>query len=75
MTTRTPAALRPKVMPSVMTMSMLAGPLGIAAAGPLLEAVGTSAVFGLIAAGMTLFALSSARCSSALARASQRRST
>lgn len=57
MTTRTPAALRPKVMTSVMTMSMLAGPLGIAAAGPLLEALGTRAVFGIIAAGMTLFAL------------------
>ena len=57
MTTRTPAALRPKVMTSVMTMAMLAGPLGIAAAGPLLEALGTRAVFGIIAAGMTLFAL------------------
>jgi MFS family permease len=56
-TTRTPAALRPKVMTSVMTMAMLAGPLGIAAAGPLLEALGTRAVFGIIAAGMTLFAL------------------
>lgn len=57
MTTRTPAALRPKVMTSVMTMAMLAGPLGIAAAGPLLEALGTRAVFAIIAAGMTLFAL------------------
>jgi hypothetical protein len=57
MTTRTPAALRPKVMTSVMTMAMLAGPLGIAAAGPLLEVLGTRPVFGLIAAGMTLFAL------------------
>lgn len=57
MTTRTPAALRPKVMTSVLTMAMLAGPLGIAAAGPLLEALGTRPVFGIIAAGMTLFAL------------------
>jgi hypothetical protein len=44
-------------MTSVMTMAMLAGPLGIAAAGPLLEVLGTRPVFGLIAAGMTLFAL------------------
>ena len=56
MTTRTPAALRPKVMTSVMTMAMLAGPLGIALAGPLLQALGTRPVFGIIAAGMTLFA-------------------
>lgn len=58
MTSRTPAALRPKVMTSVMTLAMLAGPLGIAAAGPLLELLGTRAVFGLIAAGMTVFAFS-----------------
>ena len=35
MTTRTPEALRPKVMTSVLTVAMLAGPVGLAAAGPL----------------------------------------
>jgi MFS family permease len=57
MTTRTPEALRPKVMTAVLTIAMLAGPIGLVAAGPLLEAFGTSAVFVIIAAGMTVFAL------------------
>ena len=57
MTTRTPEALRPKLMTAVLTMAMLAGPIGLAAAGPLLEELGTRPVFGLIAAGMTVFAL------------------
>jgi MFS family permease len=57
MTTRTPEALRPKLMTAVLTIAMLAGPVGLAAAGPLLEAFGTRAVFVIIAAGMTVFAL------------------
>ena len=57
MTTRTPEALRPKLMTAVLTIAMLAGPVGLAAAGPLLEAFGTQTVFVIIAAGMTVFAL------------------
>ena len=57
MTTRTPEALRPKLMTAVLTIAMLAGPIGLVAAGPLLEAYGTRAVFVIIAAGMTVFAL------------------
>ena len=57
MTTRTPEALRPKLMTAVMTVAMLAGPIGLAAAGPLLEALGTRPVFAIIAAGLTLFGL------------------
>jgi predicted MFS family arabinose efflux permease len=57
-TTRTPAALRPKVMTAVLTFALLAGPLGLLAVGPLLEAWGPHRVFLLIAAGQlaaTLF--------------------
>jgi MFS family permease len=57
MTTRTPEALRPKLMTAVLTIAMLAGPVGLAAAGPLLQAFGTRPVFVIIAAGMTVFAL------------------
>jgi MFS family permease len=57
MTTRTPEALRPKLMTAVLTIAMLAGPIGLVAAGPLLEAYGTRPVFVIIAAGMTVFAL------------------
>jgi MFS family permease len=57
MTTRTPEALRPKLMTAVLTIAMLAGPIGLIAAGPLLEAYGTRTVFVIIAAGMTVFAL------------------
>lgn len=35
----------------------LAGPIGFAAAGPLLEELGTRAVFAIVAGGMTIFAL------------------
>ena len=51
MTTRTPEALRPKLMTAVLTIAMLAGPIGLVAAGPLLEAYGTRTVFVIIAAG------------------------
>jgi MFS family permease len=57
-TMRTPAALRAKVMTAVLTFAMLAGPVGLLAVGPLLEAWGPRPVFGLIAAGQlaaTLF--------------------
>ena len=57
-TPRTPAALRPKVMTAVLTFAMLAGPLGLLAVGPLLEAWGPHDVFLVIAAGQlaaTLF--------------------
>ena len=57
MTTRTPEALRPKLMTSVLTVVMLAGPIGYAVAGPLLEELGTRTVFAIVAGGMTLFAL------------------
>ena len=55
-TAKAPAALRPKVMTAMMTLAMLAGPLGILLAGPLLEALGPRPVFLVIAAGLTLFA-------------------
>jgi MFS family permease len=51
-----PEALRPKVMTSLLTVAMLAGPIGLVTAGPLLESFGPRPVFLLIAAGMTLFA-------------------
>jgi MFS family permease len=57
MTTRTPEALRPKLMTAVMTVAMLAGPVGFAAAGPLLQALGTRPVFTIVAAGLTVFGL------------------
>ncbi len=57
MTTRTPEALRPKLMTAVLTVAMLAGPIGLVVAGPLLEELGTHAVFAIVAGGMTVFAL------------------
>ena len=39
-TMRTPEALRAKVMTAVLTIAMLAGPVGLVVAGPLLEAWG-----------------------------------
>jgi MFS family permease len=53
-TMRTPAALRAKVMTAVLTMAMLAGPLGLAVAGPLLEDWGPRNVFLLVASGQLL---------------------
>jgi MFS family permease len=55
-TARAPEALRPKVMTALMTIAMLAGPLGILGAGPLLQEVGPRTVFLVIAAGLTAFA-------------------
>jgi MFS family permease len=57
-TMRTPEALRAKVMTAVLTFALLAGPVGLLAVGPLLEAWGPRPVFLLIAVGQlaaTLF--------------------
>jgi MFS family permease len=51
LTTRTPAAVRAKVMTAVLTFALLAGPAGLLAAGPLLEGWGARPVFLLVAAG------------------------
>ncbi len=53
-TSRTPAALRPKVMTAVMTFALLAGPVGMVIAGPLLQSWGPRHVFLLIASGQLL---------------------
>ena len=53
-TTRTPEALRAKVMTAVLTTAMLAGPIGMVVAGPLLESWGPRPVFLLVAAGQLL---------------------
>jgi MFS family permease len=57
LTTRTPVALRPKALTAIVTFAMLAGPLGLFVAGPMLEAWGPHAVFGLVACGQLLAAL------------------
>jgi predicted MFS family arabinose efflux permease len=56
-TMRTPEALRPKVMTAVLTVALLAGPAGLLAAGPLLEAWGPRPVLLVVAAGELLAAL------------------
>lgn len=53
-TMRTPEALRAKVMTAVITTAMLAGPVGMALAGPLLESWGPRSVFLLVACGQVL---------------------
>jgi MFS family permease len=53
-TMRTPEALRAKVMTAVITTAMLAGPVGLALAGPLLESWGPRQVFLLVACGQVL---------------------
>jgi MFS family permease len=53
-TMRTPEALRAKVMTAVLTTAMLAGPLGLLVAGPLLQAWGPRPMFLLVAAGQLL---------------------
>jgi predicted MFS family arabinose efflux permease len=52
-TTRTPPALLPKVMTAIITLATIAGPLGLLAAGALLEHQGLSVTFGIIAGGVT----------------------
>jgi predicted MFS family arabinose efflux permease len=51
LTTRPPAAVRAKVMTAVLTFALLAGPVGLLVAGPLLEKWGARPVFLLVAAG------------------------
>lgn len=51
LTTRTPEALRPKVMTAVLTFALLAGPAALVAVGPLLGAIGVHGVFVVVAAG------------------------
>jgi len=53
-TMRTPEALRAKVMTAVLTMALLAGPIGLLVAGPLLESWGPRQVFLLVATGQLL---------------------
>ena len=53
-TMRTPEALRAKVMTAVLTMAMLAGPVAMVIAGPLLESWGPRQVFLLVATGQLL---------------------
>jgi MFS family permease len=64
-TTRTPAALRTKVLSAALGVMFLTGPIGQIAAGPLINAVGTRTVFVIAAAGSlvgsTPFALYAAR--------------
>ncbi len=56
-TARTPEALRAKVMLAVITVAMLAGPLGAVAAGPLIETAGVRFVLALVAGVTTLASL------------------
>jgi MFS family permease len=53
-TTRTPAALRAKVLSAAVGVMFLTGPLGQIAAGPLINAVGTRTVFLIAAVGSLL---------------------
>jgi predicted MFS family arabinose efflux permease len=53
-TMRTPEELRAKVMTAVLTTAMLAGPVAMLLAGPLLEELGPRPVFFLVAAGQLL---------------------
>jgi MFS family permease len=53
-TTRTPAALRAKVLSAAIGVMFLTGPLGQIAAGPLINAVGTKTVFLIAAVGCLL---------------------
>lgn len=50
-TTRTPAALRTKVLSAAFGVMFLTGPLGQIATGPLISAVGARTVFVIAAAG------------------------
>ncbi len=54
LTTRTPEALRPKVMTAVLTFALLAGPAALVAVGPLLGAIGVHGVFVVVAAGQSV---------------------
>lgn len=54
---RSPEHLRAKVITSVMTANLLAGPLGYALAGPAFERLGLTVVLLIVAGGVTLAAL------------------
>jgi hypothetical protein len=56
-TKRTPKALLPKVMTAVLTLSMVAGPLGVLAGGWLLQHEGIARTFGFLAVGETAVAV------------------
>ena len=57
LTTRTPETLRPKVMTGVITMAMMAGPIGLLVVGPLLAAWGPRPVLLFVAFGQFLASL------------------
>jgi MFS family permease len=57
LTMRTPEALRPKVMTGVLTMALLAGPIGLVVVGPLLQDWGPRPVLLVVAAGQFLASL------------------
>jgi MFS family permease len=57
LTTRTPEALRAKVMTALITVAMLAGPVGLLVVGPLLSELGSRQVLLLVAAGELLATL------------------
>jgi hypothetical protein len=54
LTLRAPAAIRPKVMAAMTTMSQIGGPLALLAAGPALGAFGARPVFAVVAAAQTV---------------------
>jgi predicted MFS family arabinose efflux permease len=58
LTSRTPEALRAKMMTAVISINTLAAPLGFVAAGQVLERWGVATLFTLVAIGMTFAALS-----------------
>ena len=57
MMTRTPEALRPKVMSAVLTTALVAGPIGLLIVGPLLQSYGARPVILLVAVGQFLATL------------------
>jgi predicted MFS family arabinose efflux permease len=57
LTSRTPEALRAKVLTAVISINTLAAPLGFLVAGQVLERWGVATLFALVAIGMTLAAL------------------
>ena len=57
LTMRTPEALRPKVMTGVLTMALLAGPIGLVIVGPLLASWGPRPVLLFVALGQFLATL------------------
>lgn len=57
LTARTPPPLRAKVMTANVTVTMIAGPLGLAGAGPALEAFGTQPVLMTISLAWTAAAV------------------